>query len=72
MSQIPEFKTLLEESDFWDTHSPLDFPDEFTAVDGIFVDARPKKIPVSIWLTAQAVEAAGVKRPAGASQADSP
>jgi len=50
MSKIPEFKTILEESDFWDTHSPLEFPDEFTEVDVIFVDARPKKIPVSMRL----------------------
>ena len=72
MPQIPEFKTILEESAFWDTHSPLDFPDEFTEVDVIFVDARPKKIPVSMRLAAQAVEAAGVKRPPGTSHADSP
>ncbi len=50
MPQIPEFQSAVEESDFWDTHSPLDFPDEFTEVDVIFVDARPKKIPVSMRL----------------------
>ena len=72
MPKIPEFKTILEESDFWDTHEVSDFLDELTTVDVIFVDARPKKIPVAMRLAAQAVEAAGVKRPAGASQADSP
>ncbi len=32
---IPEFKTE-EEARFWDTHSPLDYPGEFTAVKGPF------------------------------------
>lgn len=50
MSQIPEFQSALEESDFWDTHSALDFPDEFTEVDVIFVDARRNKVPVSMRL----------------------
>ena len=38
--RIPKFKSLRDESDFWDTHSPLDF-DEFEEVEGHFIDARP-------------------------------
>jgi hypothetical protein len=29
---IPKFKTEEEEARFWDTHSPLDYPDEFVDV----------------------------------------
>jgi DNA-directed RNA polymerase specialized sigma24 family protein len=28
-SPIPEFQSYEEEAEFWDTHSPEDFPDEF-------------------------------------------
>jgi hypothetical protein len=31
-SQIPRFKTVEEEAAYWDTHSPLDYPDEFQQV----------------------------------------
>lgn len=27
LKPIPEFKTVQEESEFWETHSPLDFPE---------------------------------------------
>ena len=50
MPKIPEFKTVLEESDFWDTHDATDYFDETVEVAVIFVDARPKKIPVSMRL----------------------
>lgn len=39
--KLPEFKSLEEESDFWDTHSVIDFWDELEEVKGHFVDARP-------------------------------
>lgn len=32
MKKIPEFKTEEEEARFWDTHSPLDYPGEFSEV----------------------------------------
>ncbi len=32
-SQIPEFANLQEAAAFWDTHSPLDFPDEIEEVE---------------------------------------
>jgi predicted DNA binding CopG/RHH family protein len=30
--KIPKFKSEKEEADFWSTHSPLDYPDEFKDV----------------------------------------
>jgi predicted DNA binding CopG/RHH family protein len=47
-SRIPKFKTLEEESEFWDTHSILDYWDETEEVQGPFIDARPPKKLVSI------------------------
>lgn len=46
---IPRFKSLREESDFWDAHSLVDFWDELQDVKGHFVDARPKpKKPMNV------------------------
>ncbi|MDO8671952.1 MAG: CopG family antitoxin [Dehalococcoidia bacterium] len=28
--QIPKFHSIEEEAEFWDNHSPLDYPDEWT------------------------------------------
>ncbi len=30
MKRLPKFKSEEEEARFWDTHSPLDYPNEFT------------------------------------------
>lgn len=30
--RIPRFKSYEEEADFWDTHSPEDFPEEFEEI----------------------------------------
>ncbi len=38
-NQIPKFKDEAEAAAFWDTHSPLDFPEEFEEVQVSF--ARP-------------------------------
>ena len=32
MKKLPKFKTEEEEARFWDTHSPLDYPGEFSEV----------------------------------------
>jgi predicted DNA binding CopG/RHH family protein len=48
MAKIPRFKSLAEESEFWDTHSVLDYWEETEDVAGHFVDARPAKKLVSI------------------------
>jgi hypothetical protein len=43
-SRIPNFKTIEEEADFWDTHSSEDFADELTPVDDVkFVRVKNKK-----------------------------
>ncbi|MDO8688412.1 MAG: CopG family antitoxin [Dehalococcoidia bacterium] len=45
-SRIPEFKTIEEEAEFWDTHSTTEFEDEFEEVRDVqFVVSRgrPKK-----------------------------
>ncbi len=34
--KIPEFKSEEEATRFWDTHSPLDYPDEFVEVKNPF------------------------------------
>ena len=41
-SQIPEFRSYEEEAEFWDTHSPWDFPGEFEEVNVTF--AHPLEI----------------------------
>lgn len=33
-SRIPEFKTIEEEAEFWDTHSTTEFEDEFERLRG--------------------------------------
>jgi hypothetical protein len=43
-SRIPNFKTIEEEADFWDTHSSEEFADELTPVDDVrFVRVNNKK-----------------------------
>ena len=32
-TRVPKFKSYEEEAEFWDTHSPEDFPDEFQDVE---------------------------------------
>ena len=34
--KIPKFKSEDEEARYWDTHSPLDYPDEFIDVEEPF------------------------------------
>ena len=47
--KVPEFKSLKEERDFWDTHDSVDYHDEFeVAKDVVFV--RPKKEVISLRL----------------------
>lgn len=33
VTHVPEFADLEEAAEFWDTHSPLDFPEHFEEVD---------------------------------------
>ena len=55
---IPQFKTIEEESEFWDTHSPLDFKwREVTMAEVIRASAKkPKKRAVTLQLDEPVVE----------------
>jgi hypothetical protein len=43
MGKVPEFKSAQEEAEFWETHSPLDFADQFEEVKEPIVDRRGRK-----------------------------
>ncbi len=58
MAKIPKFKSLKEESEFWDTHSVLDYLDDTEPVEGHFIDARPRKKLVSIRFDEELIAAA--------------
>lgn len=58
MPRIPKFKSLQEESEFWDTHSVIDYWDELEDVKGPLIDARPAKKLVSIRLDPGIIAAA--------------
>lgn len=55
-SRIPKFKTDQEAAEFWDTHSVLDYLDEFEVVDDVKF-LRPQKEVVSLRLDRPMVEA---------------
>ena len=40
---IPEFKTIQEEAEFWDTHDVADYWDDFERVDVEFQLEKPKE-----------------------------
>ena len=42
MAKIPQFASIEEESDFWDTHDSTDYLDDTEPVEVVFVDKRPK------------------------------
>ena len=52
---IPQFKSLEEEAEFWDKHSPLDFPDEWVEVKRVKV-ARPLGHILAVRLDARTVD----------------
>jgi predicted DNA binding CopG/RHH family protein len=58
MGKVPRFKTVKEEAEFWETHSPLDFPDEFEEVKEPIVDRRGRKKGIYIRVDPEAIEAA--------------
>lgn len=58
MAKIPKFKSLEEESEFWDTHSFADYWDELEPVEEPFTDARPPKKLVSIRFDPSLIQAA--------------
>jgi len=55
MGKIPEFKSLEEESEFWDTHDFTDFFEDMVDVDVEAEFGRPERVPVSVYLAPEAV-----------------
>jgi predicted DNA binding CopG/RHH family protein len=48
-SRIPDFKSVDEEMEFWDTHSPEEFLDELEVVDNVeFPKPRLKQISLRL------------------------
>jgi predicted DNA binding CopG/RHH family protein len=58
MEKVPKFKTAKEEAQFWETHSPLDFPGEFEEVKEPIIDQRGRKKGIYIRIDPGAIEAA--------------
>jgi len=58
MPRIPKFRSLKEESDFWDTHSFADYWDQLDDLKGPLIDARPPKKLVSIRVETALIDAA--------------
>jgi len=53
-SRIPEFKSIEEEAEFWDTHSLADYEDEFKPVRVKFASSLSE--PVSFRLDAETLD----------------
>jgi predicted DNA binding CopG/RHH family protein len=48
-SKVPEFESIQEEAEFWDTHDTTEFLDEFEEADDL-IFVRPEKQVVSLRL----------------------
>lgn len=55
MAKTPQFASEQEESDFWDTHSAVDYMDDVVEVGVQFVDARPRKEQISLRLDRETI-----------------
>lgn len=53
--QIPKFRSLEAEAEFWDTHSPLDYPEEWTEVKQVKVE-RPLGHVLGVRLDARTLD----------------
>jgi len=53
--RLPRFKSLDEEAEFWDKHSPLDFPDEWVEVKRVKV-AQPLSHILAVRLDARTID----------------
>ena len=47
-SRIPEFKTIEEEAEFWDTHDLADYWDELKPVKARFVDKLFDRVTIPV------------------------
>ena len=55
-SRIPEFKSIEEEAEFWDTHSTADFEDEFEDVDDFRIDAVQSRGRLTLFLEDETIQ----------------
>jgi hypothetical protein len=53
--RIPKFKSLDEEAEFWEKHSPLEFEDEWVEVKQVKVD-RPLSHVLAVRLDAKTLD----------------
>ena len=54
---IPKFKTIQDEQDFWDTHSVLDYPDQFQKIKMDFSALKPSTKTISLRLPESMLDA---------------
>ncbi len=47
-SRIPEFKTIEEEAEFWDTHDTTDYEDEFKPIKARFADKLFDRVTIPV------------------------
>lgn len=47
-SRIPEFKTIQEEAEFWDTHDTTDYEDEFKPIKAQFADKLFDRVTIPV------------------------
>lgn len=50
INKIPKFKSIQEEQDYWDTHSVLDFPDQYKRIEMDFSKLKLSTKPITIRL----------------------
>jgi len=63
--KVPRFRSLEEEAEFWDAHSPLDYPDYWKEVKRVKVE-RPLDHILGVRLDAQVIgELADIARQKG-------
>ena len=47
-SRIPEFRTIEEEAEFWDTHDTTDYEDEFKPIKVRFADKLFDRVTIPV------------------------
>ena len=55
LQRVPQFASLDEEAEFWQTHSPLDYPDDFVE-DPDFTVERPLRHNLMVTLDAKTID----------------
>jgi CopG antitoxin of type II toxin-antitoxin system len=54
-NRIPTFANEQEAATFWDSHSPLDYPDEFEEVE-VTIDRRTRKRSLTVTLDQSTID----------------